>query len=568
MITFHRVSWSNFLSTGNNKTTIDLDQHKTTLVAGTNGSGKSSLMDAISYGLFNRPFRKINKPQLVNAINKKKLLVEIEFSTNGIRWKVERGIKPGIFRIYKDGQLLDQDAKNRDYQEFLEKQVIKMSFKTFLQIVILGSANWTAFMSLSSADRRRVIEDLLDIEVFSIMNTLLKEKIQTNKDHQIALDKRLAILDNTLELNKQHQQQQRNKQDQQVAQKRDTAKEKQKDNKKLQKKADVIQKKIAVLQTDISEFDDIETCLNQKTNDIIVLRNHRSKIKEQTDFYNDNDTCPTCTQEIDQDFKQNVLNEHQTKDKSISDAMTKIDQMVAEINEKISKRDAIHQDMQKQFTALQDIQVQIDINNRLVTSILEDIDKLQNDDSHAVDDTETLNKLKKAKILDAKLSEQRHLHAQAQTLLKDDGIKTQIIRQYIPIMNTLINKYLEQMDFFCKFEIDENFNEQITTMSNSVFTYESFSEGEKMRVNLSVLFTWREISRMRNTSPCNLLVLDEIMDSSLDAQGTDEFVSIIAQLTGDNNVIIISHKTDQISDKFDRVLKVEKKKNFSKVKTI
>ena len=564
MITFHSVKWKNFLSTGNKPTEVILDQHKTTLVTGINGSGKSSLMDAISYGLFNRSFRKINKPLLVNGINKKNLLVEIQFSTNSIHWKVERGIKPAVFRIYKDGQLLEQDAKTRDYQEFLEKQVIKMSFKTFLQIVILGSANWTAFMSLTSADRRRVIEDLLDIEVFSIMNTLLKEKIQLNKEHQYALDKRIAILDNTLELNKQHVQRQQSLQEEQIAAKRETIKEKQDENLGLTNQIGVAQKNVSILQKKIRDLGDIETRLLSKTNDIRVLEEHRKRVQDQIVFYRDNDTCPTCTQEIEADFKKEILATHEAKDKNIDRAIDVMTVKAVEVRLEIVKRDRLNEKLNDEFRNLQDVQVKMDINNRLISSILEDIDGLQNDTSVVIDETETKNKKGKAKLLDVKLSEQRQLHTQASTLLKDDGIKTQIIRQYIPIMNTLINKYLERMDFFCKFEIDENFNEQITTMSNSAFTYESFSQGEKMRVDLAVLFTWREISRMRNTSPCNLLVLDEIMDSSLDTNGTDEFVAIIAQLTGDNNVIIISHKTEQIGEKFDRVLKVEKTNNFSK----
>lgn len=566
MITFHYVQWSNFLSTGNNQTKIVLDEHKTTLVCGRNGSGKSTIMDAIAFALYNKPFRKINKPQLVNSINNKKLVVEIEFTTAGSRWKVVRGIKPTIFRIYKDGNLLEQDAQNRDQQEFLEKQVIKMSFKTFLQIVILGSANWTAFMSLKSADRRRVIEDLLDIEVFSIMNQLLKERVSKNKDNQIILDKHLAILENTLQLNQSHRQQQQNQQKEWIDSKQQTIEQKIEDNQNLAKQTEKLSKKIDTVVEKLEQYQAVDYCYQQKINDIQTLRQKFARGAEQIQFYGDNDTCPTCTQQIDQQFKDTAVDKLTEKQQMISDAIDRITKLTDDLAKQKEQRDSVNKQLKKLQDEQSDIHLQTNINNKLIQSIREEIVQLTNTNVDFVDDTETKKSVKQAKAAAKKLSNQRELYNQAQRLLKDDGIKTHIIQQYIPIMNTLINKYLERMDFFCKFEIDENFNEQIETLHKQVFTYDSFSEGEKMRIDLSLLFTWREISRMRNTSPCNILILDEIMDSSLDQEGTDEFVNIIKQLTGDNNVIIISHKTDQISDKFDRILEVEKHKNFSRIK--
>jgi DNA repair exonuclease SbcCD ATPase subunit len=565
MITFHRVSYKNFLSTGNNPTTVVLDQDKTTLITGVNGSGKSTLMDVIAYALFNKPFRKITKPQLINTVNNKKLLVKIEFSTGGIKWRVERGMNPNVFRIMKSGKLIEQDANSKNYQEFLEKQVIKMSFKTFLQIVILGSANWTAFMSLPAADRRRVIEDLLDIKVFSIMNQLLKEHVAKNKEHQITLDKKVAILENTLKLNAQHRKKQQDKLDLQIAQKWEMTSAKHRENIELASEISALYDAAKDEQQLLREYDDIQIELPKKIAEKQALEAQQAKISEQITFYQENNSCPTCNQKIDKNFKLGIFEEQKAKIRDIENSVHKVNSAIDEFGRRIKERRVITDRFTKFSEDMQSLKIQVDINKGVIASIKEDIDNMTKDEKTVVDDSETIAKLEQTKEIESRLSEQRYLHTQALGLLKDDGIKTQIIRQYIPIMNTLINKYLERMDFFCKFEIDENFVEKIETRYKKAFTYDSFSQGEKMRIDLALLFTWREISRMRNTSPCNLLVLDEIMDSSLDDQGTDEFVAIITQLTGENNVIIISHDTEHITDKFDRVLKAVKTKNFSKI---
>ena len=569
MIILESIRWKNFLSTGNNTTEVKLNEYKTTLISGINGSGKSTIMDAITFALFNKPFRRINKPQLINYINDRDCVVELEFTSGSTRYKVRRGIKPAIFEIYRNDKLLNQNADNRDYQEILEKRVLGMNYKTFCQIVILGSANWTPFMALRGHDRRRVIEDLLDIEVFSVMNTLLKSKVTDSKNRLNDINTRIAILENTIELNKKHREElQRNRQAEIESKKASIEEQGEIAQKAFDLETQLV-KEYAAIQKELEKVGEI----NRQIGDAKSKKAKAARISKKLDadiaFYEENDTCPTCTQEIDNDFKTRVVSEKTSKKDLAREAITRVDELVGRLEGNLKNFETLQEQANENINQRNKASTQFSVAKKLIAQAEREIAALE---KH-VEQIETTegNEEEKLDALNQSKSDvlnEREVYGIAGMLLKDNGIKTQIIRQYIPIMNQLINTYLERMEFFCTFELDENFVEQIKTRHKDVLSYDSFSQGEKMRIDLALLFTWREISKMRNSSPVSLLLLDEIMDSSLDASGTEEFLFLITQLTGDQNVVIISHKADQIADKFDKVLTVEKTKNFSHFKEV
>ena len=569
MIILEKIRWKNFMSTGNRFTEVELNTHGTTLISGTNGSGKSTIMDAITFALFNKPFRRINKPQLINAVNDRDCVVELEFSAGSTKYKVRRGIKPAIFEIWRNDKMLNQNADNRDYQEILEKRILGMNYKTFCQIVILGSANWTPFMALRGHDRRRVIEDLLDIEVFSVMNTLLKTKVTDSKNRLTDINTRIAILENTIELNRKHREELlRNRQDE-IDNKRGQIVEQEKvitDVEAAQKRLEDDHVRITEELKKVGEIN--QKIADTKTKGTKAKRIVR-KLRDDIEFYEKNDNCPTCTQEIDEQFKTRVVSEKKAKKDLAIEAVGKLSDIVRNLESRLTEFESIQTESVTNLEARSECVTKLAVSSKLVSRLTNEIEELEKRVEEAGDiegdeeeKLDTLNHEKK------EILTEREVYGIAGMLLKDNGIKTQIIRQYIPIMNQLINTYLERMEFFCTFELDENFQEQIKSRHKDVFSYDSFSQGEKMRIDLALLFTWREISKMRNSSPVNLLLLDEIMDSSLDAAGTEEFLFLITQLTGENNVVIISHKADQIADKFDKVLTVEKTKNFSHFKEI
>lgn len=569
MILVKKVRWRNFLSTGNHYTEVDLTKHKSTLIVGANGSGKSTILDALSFGLYNKPFRKINKPQLVNSINNKDMKVEVEFVVGSNNYKIIRGIKPNLFEIYKDDKLINQQADSRDYQEVLEKQIIKMNHRTFSQVVVLGSSTYVPFMQLTAAQRREVIEDLLDIQVFTTMNLILKDKLSENQDQLKEARYKSELIDEKISIQLGYV---------------DSLK------KDVENKIESNQEKIVISQTNIAALVAKITSHNSVIEEKMVLTKNLDKLKKRMDksvvlrekaidrlsklekeinFYHEYDNCPTCKQGIPHDFKGTVINDKQNQLVDIQDNLRLLEQdysnTVAEINKiNVVQRDILN--VQQQIVSLQS---DISSQDNLIEFLVGENDKLKKNTSSIDLEEQKLQSYKEEKKAFEKQKQQLLVDFEilqaASALLKDGGIKTRIIKQYMPVINKLINKYLAAMDFFVQFEIDEQFNETIKSRFRDEFSYNSFSEGEKMRINLAVLFTWRAIAKMRNSAATNLLIMDEVFDSSLDSTGTDEFLKIIENLTQDTNTFIISHKTDQLFDKFHNVIKFAKVKNFSKI---
>ena len=569
MILFKKVRWKNLLSTGNIFTEIDLTKYNSTLIVGTNGSGKSTILDAISFALYNKPFRKINKPQLINSINGKDLVVEFEFVVGSNYYKIVRGIKPNRFEIYKNDILLNQDADSKDYQEVVEKQIIKMNHRTFSQVVVLGSSTYVPFMQLAAAARREVIEDLLDLQVFTTMNTLLKSKISVNQDSikqakydSDLIDEKINIQNSYIDsLNKDVQ----NKVDE--------------NNLKIQQTQAEIDAIVVNVTTKSNIIDDrlkqaanIDKLTKRMEKSVILKEktiDRISKLNKEIKFFHDNDDCPTCKQGIQHEFKSEAITTKQTQLDEIQQNLTLLEQDYNTTVTEISKINVIQKEIQLIQQEVTRLQTEITSKKKFIKYLQDEIDALGSNTANVDAEKQKLKDLKKlkqeAEDKKQKLLEDYEILQAASALLKDGGIKTRILRQYIPIINKLINKYLAAMDFFVQFEIDEQFNETIKSRFRDEFSYNSFSEGEKMRINLAVLFTWRAIAKMRNSAATNLLIMDEVFDSSLDSNGTDEFLKIIQTLTADTNTFIISHKTDQLFDKFHNVIKFEKTKNFSRI---
>jgi DNA repair exonuclease SbcCD ATPase subunit len=569
MITFEFIKWKNFLSTGNMWTEIFLNTDKTSLIVGANGHGKSTILDALTFVLFGKPFRKVNKPMLVNSVNNKDCVVHVEFSAYGKSYKIIRGIKPAIFEIYVDGSLLNQDSASRDYQEYLEKFILKMNMKSFCQIVILGSASFTPFMQLSPADRRTIIEDLLDIQIFSVMSLLVKQRFQENKEKleytklmlKSAEDKK-SYVEKTLEslrkTNDDRLSELQRKHDEISQQKKD-----------LLSKVKLLVSEKEQLEKDIADLSDLRIRNQEYVRTLSIWDTDLSRYKRELKFFEDHEDCPTCKQIIGSDIRNRNKESLEKQIKSIeSDCkVSQHDQslLLAEINEKETKSDRIQQ-----------IAGQMRIDKQRMMDIIEKIDditnhmnKIKNSDQLVIDNEKELQgaeteieSLKRSFLF---YTQEKTFIDTATNLLKDGGIKTKIIKQYVPIINKHVNKYLDKMGFFVNFNIDENFSEVIKSRYRDEFSYASFSEGEKTRIDLALMFTWRAIAKMKNSVNTNLLILDEILDGSLDANGTDEFLKIIQSLTDDTNTFIISHKSDTISDKFDKIYHFQKIKNFSRL---
>ena len=569
MILFKKVRWKNFLSTGNTWTEIDLMRSKSTLIIGTNGAGKSTMLDAICYGLYGKPFRKISKPQLVNTINGKGAEVEVEFSIGKHHYKIRRGQKPIFLEVYQNGNLINQDAAVKDYQEQIDKHILKLSFKSFCQVVILGSASFTPFMQLSAMNRREVIEDLLDIQIFSTMNVLLKDKVNDNKNRINDVDHNIHLLENKIELTEKHIKELEESNDEIIAEKMTKGKEiadkielEKAKQSKILSEIEKLNKSIEDIETVRKEQKDVQDAQREVLD---TIRRLNTEIK----FFHDNDSCPTCRQGIEHDFK---------KEKLYNDG-----EEVLENERRLDELEITYTTITERLNEIADIQGEIgDYNNEItksnvhisqwasnISELKQEILSLKKSNKHIDTNNEEINeykeKLVKYESEKEELLEVRQLLSVASTLLKDSGIKTKIIKQYVPIMNKLINKYLAAMDFFVQFELDEGFNEKIKSRYRDEFSYQSFSEGEKMRIDLALLFTWRAIAKLRNSATTNLLIMDEVFDSSLDGTGTEEFLKILNTLTTDTNVFIISHKGDQLFDKFHSVIKFEKHKNFSRI---
>ena len=570
MITFQKIRFRNFLSTGNNFTELNFLENKTTLIMGANGSGKSTLLDALCFVLFNKAFRKITKGQLVNSVNEKESVVEIEFETAGYQWKIRRGIKPAIFEIYKNDVVMDQLASAADQQNWLEKNVLKLNYKSFTQIVILGSASFVPFMQLSTAHRREIVEDLLDIKVFSSMNTLLKEKIKLLRDKQKDIEMRrestfekIEMQESfikTLETNNALEVEEKSKQIKEIDE-------------------SIHEKRVLVGQINKTLVNELQPKLDEFSNasaKIRKLENLKIKIEEKVysetqllDFFENNTVCPTCTQSIEDGLRLNKVRDHHDTISELRDGLMDMHKTLLKEEERQSEFVQLSKEITKLNNDVSNHNLEVSQYQKRKGELELEVQRLTRKNEDKSVEQSVLAKLKKQlNKLDHDRSKYRELHsyyAFTQNLLKDGGVKAKIIQKYLPLMNQQINKYLQMMDFYINFTLDDEFNEDIKSAVHEDFSYASFSEGEKMRINLALLFTWREIARMKNSIRTNLLILDEVFDSSLDGAGIDYFSKIIRYTINDANIVVISHKTDELIDLFDNVIKVDKVKGFSKM---
>lgn len=569
MIVFEKLRYQNILSTGNQFTEILLNKSQSTLIVGENGAGKSTMIEALTFALYGKPFRNINKPQLLNSITGKGLLVELEFSIGKQKYMVRRGIKPTVFEIYQNGQMLNQNAGARDDQEFLEKNILKLNFKSFSQIVVLGSANYVPFMQLPSHLRRGVVEDLLDIQIFSVMNSLLKDKINQNKSDLTDIDYQINLCEQKIEMHNKHIDTLKANNDELIEQKRQKIREHQEGVDNLSIDTDTLLEKVEKLNAEVAD----ETRVSSRKTKLVQMESSIEdkirKLKKEVAFYHDHDNCPTCKQGIDHDFKTQTIAKREEKSNELAEGLHKLEAEIEAANTRMKEIEELNKNIQKLNTKISDNNQQIKYLQRYIKDLNTEIEALieQGNKIHTdVDETEQYQEeLRSFNKRKEELSNHKAILDVASSLLKDTGIKTKIIRQYVPVMNKLINKYLASLDFFVNFELDESFNETIKSRFRDAFSYASFSEGEKMRIDLALMFTWRAIAKLRNSASTNLLIMDEVFDSSLDSAGTDEFLKILESLTQDTNTFIISHKGDQLFDKFHSVIKFEKHSNFSRI---
>ena len=568
MIKFTCIKYKNFLSSGNQFTIIPLDKHSNTLIIGANGAGKSSILDALTFSLFGKAFRKINKPQLVNSTNDKDCLTEIEFTISNTEWKVRRGIKPAIFEIYRDGNLLDQESSSRDQQTWLEQNVLKMNYKSFTQIVILGSASFVPFMQLTSQNRREVIEDLLDIGVFSNMNAIVKDKLKDQKDQVKQLNLKKQTIEEKEEMQRNFIAEMERLSSDNITTNKNKIIELQNEAEGYVSDNTDIQKRVDTLVEDQKDFLNASEKIQKLNTFKGQIRQKATTLQDEHKFFKDNTVCPTCTQSLEDDFRLNKISDVQNKigelkkgyedlesaiksEKERERQFNTLSQEIVKLNHEISQNNTRTNHIQRQIGDLEsEIQT---ITERLENGNLE-YDKL----------TEFTRNLKITADELSRRKEQIVYYDFAYSLLKDDGVKTKIIHKYLPFINQQINHYLQLMDFYINFSLDEEFNESIHSPVHEKFIYDSFSEGEKMRIDLSLLFTWREVARVKNSISTNLLVMDEVFDSSLDGFGTEEFLKIIRFVVKDANIFVISHKSE-LHDKFENVIKFEKSKNFSSI---
>ena len=572
MINFSVLRYKNILSTGNTFTEIKLNSSNNTLIVGNNGAGKSTMLDALCFALFGKPFRKINKPNLLNSINLSDGLVEVEFSIGTKYYRVIRGIKPNIFEIYCNDLLLNQDAKAKDYQEYLEKVILKLNFKSFTQVVILGSASFVPFMQLSAADRRSIIEDLLDIQIFSSMNNLVKEKISNIKDATINNKYELNLTSEKIKLQKQNIDEHKKHNDEEIKRKLDEITTSELQNERLSADVIIIQKHIDILQQKISDRLNVETKSKKMIQMESKLEASIKKIDKDIAFYEQNDDCPTCRQILDLDFKTTQVSDKITKREQIHKGVTEISTEITRLNARMVEI----QNINKNITGHNNELIK---NNSTITAVNQYISKINKEIADLSIRKDTIEHENENLILlveqirttmyeQERLSNEKQYYEYASNLLKDTGIKTRIIKQYLPVMNKLINKYLSSMDFFVNFNIYENFDETIKSRHRDDFKYSNFSEGEKQKIDLALLLTWRQVAKLKNSTNTNLLILDEIFDSSLDEGSMENLFTIFNEFDSDTNLFVISHRGDQLFDRFRSVIKFEKHGNFSRIAKI
>jgi len=571
MLMIKKIKWRNFLSTGNAFTEINLTKKKTTLISGPNGSGKTTFLDAVVFALFGKPYRNINIPQLVNSVNQKECLVEINFDIGGSEYRVVRGLAPKIFEIFKDGVLINQDSKTKDYQRMFEENILNMTYKSFCQVVVLGSTNYTPFMSLTAAERRDIVEALLDIDVFSQMNSILKVKMTESKEELKDLQQKLAILKERTEAQKKYIQTLETKSKLSIESNTKEISEALDYNttaeKSITEYMDIISKEMVL----IKEKTSLENSMLQTENEIKSLKASIRQIEKDIQFYTNTNTCPSCSQEITEEHKFKKISSCTTQKQNTDTKITDFIKTVENIETAISSFSKSEKKIQDYQDKVKTLQSDITGNNQYVAKLNKQITDFNTGDTDSIrSETDELNKtLEEAKVLlenKRLIEEDTSYYAIAANLMKDTGIKSKIIKYYLPVMNKIINQYLDQMSFFVQFELDQSFTETIKSRHRDVFTYASFSEGEKRKIDLALLFAWREVAKIKNSLNCNLLVFDEVLDGSLDDSATECFLNILKTFKKDCNIFVISHKSkDILQDKFKDHIMFIKKNNFSRI---
>jgi DNA repair exonuclease SbcCD ATPase subunit len=568
MILFKTIRWKNFLSTGTQYTEVDFTKNKTNLIVGTNGAGKSTVLDALTFSLFGKPFRKINKPQLINSVNEKDCRVEVEFSIGNIEWKVVRGIKPAIFEIWRNDTALDQSSAALDQQKWLEQTVLKMNYKSFTQIVILGSSTFVPFMQLSAANRREVIEDLLDIKIFSSMNMVIKEKIRQSKEETKVLELKKESLLDKVKMQEEFIEELENRGNANInANKQKIA--------NLDSEIDIYAKENDSLEEPLREYIQEQDSLIGYAEKLRKLGNLKGKISQKVStitkehkFFTENTVCPTCTQGIDELFRINRITDAQNKAKELQSGYKELEEAIKEEEERERHFNTLSKEISKLTNDISQNNIKISGCRRQIRDLESEIQTVTEQLENRNTEHEKLESFKdNLKITYDELASKKDLinyYDFSYSLLKDGGVKTKIIKKYLPLINQQVNRYLQMMDFYINFTLDEEFNETVQSPIHEDFSYASFSEGEKMRIDLALLFTWREVARMKNSVNTNLLIMDEVFDSSLDGFGTEEFLKIIRYVIKDANIFVISHKTG-LEDKFESVIKFEKIKGFSRM---
>ena len=571
MITFKKLRYKNFLSSGNVPIEIELNKSQTTLIIGTNGSGKSTLLDALCFVLFNKPFRIIKKEQMVNTINQSDCVVEVEFDVGTNQYKIVRGIKPNIFEIYKNGQMINQEASNVDYQKYLEANIMKLNYRSFIQVVLLGSSSYEPFMKMKPRYRREVVEEILDIRVFGLMDLILRSQQSDLQKSLTEVRHQCELIKTKYETEAKYLTTLETKGSDNLTVQQNKIQENEENRLKYEQKLNSLNEAIAVSQNELSGQETVSKKVKE-------LEKYETKIEQNLDthkktlkFFKENDTCPVCTQSIDSKFKEEKCN-HETT--TISKLESGLSQLVGELSkqeEKITAYGKISNKIQTMNVEIAKIVSSLESLKRHSDQIQQEISTSQERDTDIENIELELERmrvdLKDAEVALSKVQEEKDYVDVLREILNDKGAKAQIIRKYVPIMNALINKYLQAMDFYISFNLDEEFNETVKSRFRDTFNYNNFSEGEKMRIDLALLFTWRDIARMKNSTNTNLLILDEIFDSSLDNSGTDDFFKIIKNLSKEN-IFIISHKGDILFDRFTNIIKYEKVQNFTKLQTV
>jgi len=566
MITFRKIRWKNFLSTGNMFIEVDLSTKGTTLIVGENGAGKSTILDAVTFSLFGKTFRSINKPQLINTITRKDLVVEIEFSIQSNQYKIIRGMRPNVFEVYCNDNLVNQSAEMKDYQEHLERNILKINYKSFCQVVILGSASFVPFMQLPAHARRTIIEDLLDLQVFTTMNTLLKENVQLNNSELQENENGRKIVEAKIKMVKEHLKEIQNKNEQFIREKKQAATDIEAKISSTTEKKNTLLLQVEELRASAGDSGSIKKKID-KLKELRVQMEAKSKLlTNEVDFFKKHDNCPTCKQSISDEFSCEVVDKRSSEIEEIASGLEKLVVAYNDNNEKLKTIIAIESKADEIMVQVSHETLALRMLNEQLNSISKEIDEAkktskENSDVKVVDLEKDLTNLSNRYNI---LQEDKQVLSAASILLKDGGIKTRIVNQYIPVINKLINKYLSEFDLFVEFNLDEQFNEVIKSRYRDEFSYASFSEGEKQKIDLAILFTWRAVAKLRNSLSTNLLILDEVFDSSLDGQAADDLLKILQNISRDSNVFIISHR-EALHDKFENVIKFVKTKSFSRI---